>query len=69
MMNMAGQVMRDLVLERQSELSELFFVNRRVIPLPPEPLRFALGEALRRALQAQDAWAGRSGRREGGDDG
>jgi len=69
MMNMAGQVMRDLVLERQSELSELFFVNRRVIPLPPEPLRFALGEALRWALQAQDAWAGRSGRREGGDDG
>jgi glycine/D-amino acid oxidase-like deaminating enzyme len=56
MMNMAGQIMRDLVLEKQSELTDLFFVNRRLIPLPPEPLRFALGESLRRVLQAQDAW-------------
>ena len=59
MMNMAGQIMRDLVLERDSELTELFFVNRRLIPLPPEPLRFALGEGLRGALKAQDAWEAR----------
>jgi glycine/D-amino acid oxidase-like deaminating enzyme len=56
MMNMAGQIMRDLVLEKQSELTDLFFVNRRMIPLPPEPLRFALGESLRRVFKAQDAW-------------
>jgi len=60
MMNMAGQIMRDLVLEKDSELTELFFVNRRLIPLPPEPLRFALGEGLRGVLKAQDAWEARS---------
>lgn len=60
MMNLAGQVLRDLVLERDTELTELFFVNRRVIPLPPEPLRFALGETARQALKAQDAWEARS---------
>jgi glycine/D-amino acid oxidase-like deaminating enzyme len=60
-MNMAGQVMRDLVLEKDTELTDLFFVNRRVIPIPPEPLRFALGEGIRRALRAQDAWEARRG--------
>ncbi|MDO8615958.1 MAG: FAD-binding oxidoreductase [Dehalococcoidia bacterium] len=60
MMNMAGQIMRDLVLERESDLTQLFWVNRRVIPLPPEPLRFALGETLRAALKAQDAWEARA---------
>jgi glycine/D-amino acid oxidase-like deaminating enzyme len=59
MMNMSGQIMRDLVLERESELTNLFFVNRGVIPLPPEPLRFAFAEGVRRALKAQDAWEGR----------
>jgi glycine/D-amino acid oxidase-like deaminating enzyme len=61
MMNMAGQIMRDLVLERESELTNLFFVNRGVIPLPPEPLRFAFAEGIRRALKAQDAWEARRG--------
>ena len=42
-MNMAGQIMRGLVLTRDSEFTNLFFVNRGVIPLPPEPLRFVLG--------------------------
>jgi glycine/D-amino acid oxidase-like deaminating enzyme len=59
MMNMAGQIMRDLVLERETEFTDLFFVNRRVIPLPPEPLRFAVGESIRWALKAQDAWEAR----------
>jgi hypothetical protein len=47
------------VLERRTDLTELFWVNRRVIPLPPEPLRFALGDSLRRTLAAQDAWEAR----------
>ncbi|MCU0264709.1 MAG: FAD-binding oxidoreductase [Actinomycetia bacterium] len=33
-----GQVVRDLVLERDSELTETFFVNRRLVPFPPGPL-------------------------------
>lgn len=63
LMNMSGQILRDLVLERKSELTDLFFVNRRLIPLPPEPLRFLVGDALRRVFKAQDAWeAGRQAR-------
>jgi glycine/D-amino acid oxidase-like deaminating enzyme len=34
-----GQTVRDLVLERQTDLSDVFFVNRTTIPWPPEPLR------------------------------
>lgn len=61
MMNLAGQIMRDLILEQDTELTDLFFVNRRVIPLPPEPLRFMMGQALRAGLKAADAWDARSG--------
>ena len=61
LMNVAGQIMRDLVLERESEFTDPFFVNRGLIPLPSEPLRFALGESVRRGLKAQDAWEARRG--------
>jgi glycine/D-amino acid oxidase-like deaminating enzyme len=54
--NMAGQVLRDLVREEETELTDLFFVNRRLIPLPPEPLRFAVFQGGRRALALQDSW-------------
>ena len=30
-MNMASQILRDLVLERETEFAELLFVNRGVI--------------------------------------
>ena len=54
--NMAGQVRRDLVREEETELTDLFFVNRRLIPLPPEPLRFAIAQGAVRALTLQDSW-------------
>lgn len=60
----AGQILRDLVREERSELTELPFVNRRVIPLPPEPLRFAFVQAVRAAMRADDAWGARKGRRK-----
>ncbi|MFH1136896.1 MAG: FAD-dependent oxidoreductase [Pseudomonadota bacterium] len=34
-----GQTVRDLVLERKTDLTDVFFVNRTTIPWPPEPLR------------------------------
>lgn len=34
-----GQTLRDLVLERDTDLTRTFFVNRRVVPMPPGPLR------------------------------
>jgi glycine/D-amino acid oxidase-like deaminating enzyme len=51
-----AQVLRDLLLERQSDLLDCPFVNRRVIPWPPEPLRMTIALAIRGALQLQD-WA------------
>jgi hypothetical protein len=33
-----GQTIRDLVLERDTDLTSTFFVNRRGIPMPPGPL-------------------------------
>ena len=36
-------------------------IGRGVIPVPPEPLRFELGESIRRALKAQDVWEARRG--------
>lgn len=49
-----AQTLRDLLLERQSDLLDCPFVNRRVIPWPPEPLRIAVAFALRSYLQAED---------------
>jgi glycine/D-amino acid oxidase-like deaminating enzyme len=60
----AGQILRDLVRGERSELTELPFVNRRVIPLPPEPLRSAFVQAVRGAMQAEDGWAARKVQRE-----
>lgn len=46
--------LRDLILERQSELLDCPFVNRKVIPWPPEPLRMMTAAALRGYLRAED---------------
>jgi glycine/D-amino acid oxidase-like deaminating enzyme len=59
----AGQILRDLVHEEESDLTRLPFVNRRVLPLPPEPLRFAFVQAVRAGMQAGETWGDRRGRR------
>ncbi|MBN1945797.1 MAG: FAD-dependent oxidoreductase [Bradymonadales bacterium] len=41
-----GMTIADLVLERDTELTRTFFVNRRVIPYPPEPFRTATAKAI-----------------------
>lgn len=51
-----GATLADLVRERRTELTEAFIVDRRALPVPPEPLRFAVASALRKGLQLQDAW-------------
>jgi glycine/D-amino acid oxidase-like deaminating enzyme len=54
MTHLNAQALRDMVLERESELSESPFVGRRVLPWPPEPLRIAMGLALRGYLMTED---------------
>jgi len=34
-----GQTVRDLVLEHDTDLTRTFFIDRRIIPVPPGPLR------------------------------
>lgn len=51
-----GQTLSDLILERQTERTEVFFVNRRYIPLPAEPFRFAITNAVLDLMRVQDWW-------------
>ena len=55
MSHLNAQVLRDLVLERKSELA-CPFVDRTVIPWPPEPIRIAIAAGLRAYLRTED-WA------------
>jgi glycine/D-amino acid oxidase-like deaminating enzyme len=56
MSHLNAQTLRDMLLERKTELLDGPFVDRRVIPWPPEPVRTALGLALRSYLRVED-WA------------
>ena len=49
-----GKVLRDKVLGRRTETTELCFVDGRELRFPPEPLRYAGAELTRRALLRQD---------------
>ena len=56
MTHLNGRAIADLLLERNTELANGPFVNRRVLPWPPEPVRLGVSAALRAYLQAED-WA------------
>lgn len=56
MSHLNAQVLCDLLLERQSELLACPFVNRRVIPWPPEPIRMAAAVGIRAYLHVEDRW-------------
>lgn len=56
-----GQVMADLLLERKTEWTECFPVNRKVFKWPPEPIRFVGEMAILGYLHAEDAWLERKG--------
>ena len=52
--NLAGRTLRDLVLERDTELTALPWVNHRSTPWEPEPLRWLGVNATRLAFTAAD---------------
>ncbi|MFC1609545.1 NAD(P)/FAD-dependent oxidoreductase [Myxococcota bacterium] len=52
--HMNGRLLADLLRDRQTGLSDLFFVNRTVLPLPPDPLRWLGIAAVRGFLRWQD---------------
>lgn len=54
MTHLNGQTIRDLVLERDTELTRHWLVNRRVLPWPPEPVRLGVSAAIRAYLGLED---------------
>lgn len=55
MSHLNGRTLADLVLERQTDLTDTWFVNRRMIPWPPEPLRLVVSHAIRGYMRVEDA--------------
>jgi glycine/D-amino acid oxidase-like deaminating enzyme len=54
MTHLNAQAIRDMILERDTDLTDSPFVGRRLLPWPPEPLRLAMGLAMRSYLRAED---------------
>jgi glycine/D-amino acid oxidase-like deaminating enzyme len=55
MTHLNGRTLADLALERKSDLTDVWFVNRRMIPWPPEPLRMVASQAIRGYLRLEDS--------------
>jgi glycine/D-amino acid oxidase-like deaminating enzyme len=51
-----GRTIADLLLEKKTDLTDVWFVGRRTISWPPEPIRFAASQAIRGYLRTEDAW-------------
>lgn len=60
MTHMNGQILRDLVLERKTELTDLWFVDRFAMPMPPEPIRSAAIKSVMGAMALDDWWCDRA---------
>ncbi len=58
----AAGIVRDFILRPDSELLRLRFVRSRPLPFPPEPLRYATVQLVRRELDRADRNDGRRGR-------
>jgi glycine/D-amino acid oxidase-like deaminating enzyme len=54
MTHLNGRTLADLALERKTDLTEVWFVNRKMIPWPPEPLRMAASQVIRGYLRLED---------------
>jgi len=55
MTHLNGRTLADLALERKTDLTDVWFVNRRMIPWPPEPLRLVASQAIRGYLRLEDS--------------
>lgn len=49
-----GQTIRDLVLERDTDLTDVFFVDRKVVPFPPGGLGHAVADKIAGFLRWED---------------
>lgn len=60
MTHLNGKTIADLLLERKTDLTDIWFVNRRMLPWPPEPLRLITSHAIRGYMRLEDALYERS---------
>jgi glycine/D-amino acid oxidase-like deaminating enzyme len=56
---MNGRIIRDLILERKTELTDLWFVNKRTLPMPPEPVLSIVTKSVATAMALDDWWCDR----------
>lgn len=54
MTHLNGKTITDLVRETKTDLTDTFFVNRRTIPWPPEPLRYFVSKAILGYMHMED---------------
>ncbi len=54
MTHLNGVTLADLALERKTDLTDVWFVNRSMIPWPPEPFRIAASQAILGYLHLED---------------
>lgn len=59
MSQMNGRILSDLVQEKKTDLTDLWFVNRRGMPVPPEPLRWISTKSAMSAMAIDDWWCDR----------
>lgn len=51
-----GRILAELVLEKKTPLTDLWFVNRRSFPIPPEPLRSLAARSVMGGMALDDWW-------------
>ena len=51
-----GKTIAEILLERKTELTDMFFVDRKVVSWPPEPLRFLVGRTIVGLARLEDWW-------------
>ena len=56
-----GRTLCDMITEQRTELTDAFFVNRAIVPIPPEPLRAPLANGILGVMRTQDAFDERNG--------
>lgn len=49
-----GLTISELLLEKQTTRTNIFFINRKVIPFPPEPIRYILSKSIKGILKLED---------------
>jgi glycine/D-amino acid oxidase-like deaminating enzyme len=55
MTHLNGRTLADLAMERKTDLTDVWFVNRHMIPWPPEPIRMLASQAIRGYLKLEDS--------------